>query len=207
VLAIRLEVPIACWRKGYARELLETEELPPPATCYGALLSFVGETERGRHRLVRITSGIVGTPPQSTVVRTIWRVKSTNSLPGNGENAKPDFQQLLTNATVIIWVDSSNELGSPNLEQRIRAAFLDPASVTRFGGWSLGESTHLINDMHLLGTCAPPVGCRMFLVDPAGDKSLPVWVDHIGTATTRHAVGKMVIGVSAPSLAQLAEIA
>jgi CRISPR-associated protein Cas5t len=30
-------VPIACFRKGLAREYLETEPLPSPATCYGFL--------------------------------------------------------------------------------------------------------------------------------------------------------------------------
>jgi CRISPR-associated Cas5-like protein len=42
MLGLRVTVPIACFRKGMAREYLETEMLPPPATCYGFLLSLVG---------------------------------------------------------------------------------------------------------------------------------------------------------------------
>jgi len=45
MLGIRVTVPIACFRKGLAREYLETEPLPPPATCYGFLLSLVGEEQ------------------------------------------------------------------------------------------------------------------------------------------------------------------
>ena len=42
MLGIYVSVPVACFRKGLAREFLETEALPPPATCYGFLLSLVG---------------------------------------------------------------------------------------------------------------------------------------------------------------------
>ena len=40
MLGVYVSVPIACFRKGLAREYLETEPLPPPATCYGFLLSL-----------------------------------------------------------------------------------------------------------------------------------------------------------------------
>ncbi len=46
MIGVYVSVPVACFRKGFAREYLETEVLPPPATCYGFLLSLVGETER-----------------------------------------------------------------------------------------------------------------------------------------------------------------
>ena len=42
MLGVYVTVPVACFRKGLAREYLETEPLPPPATCYGFLLSLVG---------------------------------------------------------------------------------------------------------------------------------------------------------------------
>ena len=48
MIGLKVTVPVACFRKGFAREFWETEELPPPATCYGFLLSFVGETDRRR---------------------------------------------------------------------------------------------------------------------------------------------------------------
>lgn len=54
MLGLRVIVPIACFRKGLAREYLETEQLPPPSTCYGFLLSLVGETRRPRHAGCRV---------------------------------------------------------------------------------------------------------------------------------------------------------
>ena len=41
MLGIYVTVPIASFRKGFAQEYLETEQIPPPATCYGFLLSLV----------------------------------------------------------------------------------------------------------------------------------------------------------------------
>ena len=58
MLGIYVTVPVACFRKGLAREYLETEPLPPPATCYGFLLSLVGESSRLRHVGVRVVTGI-----------------------------------------------------------------------------------------------------------------------------------------------------
>ena len=57
MLALKVSVPVACFRKGFAREFWETEELPPPATCYGFLLSLVGERDRRRHVGVRVCPG------------------------------------------------------------------------------------------------------------------------------------------------------
>lgn len=190
MIAVGLTVPIACWRKGAARELLETEDLPPPATCYGALLSFVGEVDRERHRGARVTAGLVNRPGRSTVLRTLWRVKNKKTLPGNGENARPDYQQLVIDAHLVVYCDSGDEVGpGDSLEARVRRAFADPSTVDRFGGWSLGESTHLINDAWLYGDGAAPEGVEVFLLASPGRLTLPVWVDHVGSSGTLHAVG------------------
>lgn len=207
MIALRVTVPLACWRKGAARELLETEDLPPPATCYGALLSLVGETDRERHRGCRVTAGLLNHPERSTVLRTLWRIKEEPLGQGNKANARPDFQQLLVDADLVIWCDSSEE-ASPErgLEARVRGALRAPESVDRFGGWSLGESTHLINDLWPLDDGAPPAACRTFLLDPQGDITLPVWVDHVGSAGTRHVVGRLVDLSSAPPRERLPRI-
>jgi CRISPR-associated protein Cas5t len=193
MIGIRLRIPIACWRKAHARELIETEILPPPATCYGALLSLVGETERERHIGCRVTSGLLNEPRVSTILRTSWRVKDKKIPQGTGENARPDFQQLVIDADLVIWCDSSDEEASGDrLETRVEGALRRPASVERFGGWSLGESTHLVNDASLLGGDGDPPGdCRTFVVDDGGTLTLPVWVDHVGTIRTRYAVGTL----------------
>jgi CRISPR-associated protein Cas5t len=192
MIGLRLRVPIACWRKAHARELVETEVLPPPATCYGALLSLVGETERERHIGCRVTAGLLNDPRTSTVLRTFWRIKDRKLPQGNGENARPDFQQLVIDADLIIWCDSSDEeVVGDRLESRVEAALRRPWEVERFGGWSLGESTHLINDAWLLAAGAPPGECHAFVEEPDGTTTLPVWIDHVGTKGTRYAVGML----------------
>jgi len=207
VIGLRLTVPIACWRKGMAREYLETEAIPPPATCYGALLSLVGETERERHQDCRVTGGIIGKPSKSTVLRTVWRIKDKSTSQGNAENARPDFQELNVGAEVVIWCDSSQEQDQQHtLESRVRGTLKDPSSVTRFGGWSLGESTHLINDCWPLPETAMPPDCHVFVVDSSGDVTLPVWVDHVGTAGTRQCVGRIVVLERALAIADLPRI-
>jgi CRISPR-associated protein Cas5t len=207
MIALRLKVPLACWRKGAARELLETESLPPPATCYGALLSLIGESDRERHRGARLTAGLLNTPEHSTVLRTLWRIKEASTPPGNKANARPDFQQLVVDADLVVWCDSSDEPEPERgLETRVREALEAPSTIDRFGGWSLGESTHLINDVWVLDGAAPPGECATFLLDADGDMTLPVWVDHVGSRGTRRAVGRVVEVVEAPPPGQLPQI-
>lgn len=207
MIALRLTVPIACWRKGRAREFLESEPLPPPATCYGALLSLVGEEDPERHRGCRVTSGLLNDPERSTVLRTLWQIKKKNVAQGTGENSGPDFQQLLLASDIIIWCDSGGETGPvPRLEDRVSAALRNPGSLSRFGGWSLGESTHLVNDAWLVPDGVPPRTCRAFLADPRGTVTLPVWVDHVGTAATRYAVGRIESTAGRPDVERIPRI-
>ena len=145
MLGLRVSVPIACFRKGLAREYLETEPLPPPATCYGFLLSLVGETRRSRHIGCRVCPVLLNEPDQSVVLRTVWRVKKTPL--GSSGNTRPDYQQLLSPVELVIWLDSTEETGEERLEQRVALALANPASISRFGGLSLGESTHLVDQV------------------------------------------------------------
>src|SRR5208337_710903 len=118
MLGLRVTVPIACFRKGLAREYLETEPLPPPSTCYGFLLSLVGETRRPRHAGCRVAPVLLNRPEQSVVLRTVWRVKKTPL--GSSGNTRPDYQQLLSPVELVIWLDSGNEIGPTNrLETRV----------------------------------------------------------------------------------------
>lgn len=196
MLGLYVRVPIACFRKGLAREFLETEALPPPATCYGFLLSFVGETDRRKHVGCRVAPVLLNKPETSVVLRTIWRVKK---LPlGSSGNTRPDYQQLLSPIELVVWLDSSEEEGD-KLEDRVRNALANPASVSRFGGLSLGESTHLVDDVCLLDDRriawlqSRKLGeGKAFLEAPRGRMTLPVWVDHVGSAKTRYATGDLV---------------
>jgi CRISPR-associated protein Cas5t len=194
MLGLYVSVPIACFRKGLAREYLETEPLPPPATCYGFLLSLVGETDRRRHIGARVCPVLLNKPETSVVLRTVWRVK--NRPLGSPGNTRPDYQQLLAPIRLLIWIDSAAEAGSTALERRVQAALDRPASVTRFGGLSLGESTHLVDEVsrfesdHPRFARLPPRG-RAFLLANRGRLTLPVWVDHVGSAGTRFVCGDL----------------
>jgi CRISPR-associated protein Cas5t len=220
MLSLHVGVPIACFRKGMAREYLETEPLPPPATCYGMLLSLIGDTNRHQHIGARITAGILGETETSLVLRTVWRVKAKPL--GSQGNTRPDFQQLLTGASpeqpfvdLVLHLDSSEERDQvKNLEQQVMIA-LDPArrhTIHRWGGLSLGESTHLVDSISV----ASPEWLRatgfrtqrVFLTNDEGSMSLPVWVDHVGSAGTRFACGDLVDvpHLSPPKLTQMPKI-
>lgn len=202
MLGIRVTVPIACFRKGLAREYLETEPIPPPSTCYGFLLSLVGETRRQQHVGCRVCPVLVEYKEASrrtqvsVVLRTVWRVKK--SPLGSPGNTRPDYQQLLSPVELIIWMDSSEEQsGVQTLEQRVRNALDRPSSVQCSGGLSLGESTHLVNDVDLLAghvadRCLGRAG-RAFLRAERGRLTLPVWVDHVGSAGTRYVTGDLTV--------------
>jgi CRISPR-associated protein Cas5t len=204
MLSLHVSVPIACFRKGMAREYLETEALPPPATCYGMLLSLVGETARRRHIGARVTAGLLAPTETSVVLRTVWRVKS-KPLGASG-NTRPDFQQLLAGATserpfvdLAVYLDSTAETSQiDTLEQRVVVA-LDPKrrqTISRFGGLSLGESTHMVDSISVMTTESFWQNGfeqqQVFLLNPDGAMSFPVWVDHVGSGATRYVVGDLV---------------
>jgi CRISPR-associated protein Cas5t len=191
MLGVYVTVPVACFRKGLAREYLETEPLPPPATCYGFLLSLVGETKRSRHIGCRVAPVLLSKPPTSVVLRTVWRVKKTPL--GSSGNTRPDYQQLLTDVKLLIWLDSSGETEN-RLEDRVRVALTTPGDISRFGGLSLGESTHLVDEVSLWDRVKDRLAThagRAFLVAEKGRLTLPVWVDHVGSAGTRYATGNL----------------
>ena len=204
MLGIYVTVPVACFRKGYAREYLETETLPPPATCYGFLLALVGEMNRHRHVGSRVTAVLLNKPPMpiSVVLRTVWRVKKKPL--GTSGNTRPDYQQLLTEIELLIWLDSSEESSDgPTLETRVRNTLENPGSVNRFGGLCLGESTHLVDEVSLFDKVKDRISlehAQAYFLAEKGRLTLPVWVDHVGSAKTRYATGDLVSSPTFPPL-------
>lgn len=210
MFGLYVDVPVACFRQSYAREYLSTEVMPSPSTCYGFLLALIGETDRRAHlgcRIGPVLYGDVNRRP-SVVLRKVWRLRFKDQPLGQGSNAKPDFQQLHTETKLVVWIDSSEESKS-SLEKRLQEALERPESVTRFGGLSVGESTHLVNEFLPVEsalareehryrndaiTRRPLLGEQAFayLLRPAGARTLPVWVDHVGSAKTVFAVGDYV---------------
>lgn len=181
-IGVYVSVPVACFRVPRAREYFETFPCPPPATVYGMLLSMVGETNRRVHEGAEIAIAMLSAPSYSTVLRTVWRIRFLNVDLGRGSNRRPDFQELLTDVRFVAWVRRGvHESNEQSLAERLSEAFLQPSIVSRFGGLSLGESTHLVDEVKPY-TQSTERG-RVLMKDDDGDLSLPVWVDHVGANT------------------------
>jgi CRISPR-associated protein Cas5t len=185
MVGLFVSVPIASFRVPQAREYWETLPCPPPATVYGMLLAAVGEPNRLHHEGAEVALALLSAPELSVVVRTLWRVKDRKLAPGIGENRRPDFQELLSNVRLAVWVRTgAAEAARPSLSDRVAAALARPSGVNRFGGLSLGESTHLVDELRALGPTDHGKG-RLLFGDVEGDLALPAWSDHVGAAGTR----------------------
>lgn len=183
-VALFVSVPVASFRVPRAREYFETLPCPPPSTVYGMLLSLVGETNRHAHEGAELAIALVSQPDYSVILRTLWRVKSRQQGLGQGENKRPDFQELLTNVRALVWVrPGAEETAATSLAARVHEAITQPQSVSRFGGLSLGESPHLVDELRFAREEDVNAG-RALLKDEAGELSLPVWPDHVGSRKT-----------------------
>ncbi|PYS25481.1 MAG: type I-MYXAN CRISPR-associated protein Cas5/Cmx5/DevS [Acidobacteria bacterium] len=150
-VGLYVSVPVACFRVPRAREYFETLPCPPPSTVYGMLLSMVGEMNRREHEGAEIAIALVTKPAYSVVLRTLWRVKSKKYGPGTGDNRRPDFQELLTDVGIAVWIRQGKfEASQFSLAERVNNALDDPTGISRFGGLCLGESTHLVDDIKQL---------------------------------------------------------
>ncbi|MDQ3684368.1 MAG: type I-MYXAN CRISPR-associated protein Cas5/Cmx5/DevS [Acidobacteriota bacterium] len=182
-IGLYISVPIACFRVPRAREYFETFPCPPPATVYGMLLSLVGEVNRRVHEGAEIAVAMLSELAYSTVLRTLWRVKDKGEGLGLGNNRRPDFQELLADVRFGVWVRrGTNETNEVSLAQRLRNALDEPSSIRRFGGLSLGESTHMVDEVSEFKTAAAARG-EVLVASSDGDLSLPIWVDHVGSKT------------------------
>ncbi|MEP0885449.1 type I-MYXAN CRISPR-associated protein Cas5/Cmx5/DevS [Trichocoleus sp. ST-U3] len=182
-IALQVEVPIACFRQSRAREYVETYPVPPPSTVYGMLLSLVGEENRYQHCGVKLAIALLSQPEKSIVIRTFRRVKMRDIH--DSSNAKPDYQELLTNVEFVVWVSAGTDKATPTLPERLQQALIDPASVNRFGGLCLGESRDLVNAVTLLTENHTGESLRWLIRDEDGLLTLPYWVDHVGSQGTR----------------------
>ncbi|MCI0412373.1 type I-MYXAN CRISPR-associated protein Cas5/Cmx5/DevS [bacterium] len=188
-IGLYVSVPITSFRVPRAREYFETFPCPPPSTVYGMLLSIVGEENRYKHEGTEIAIALVCDPEYSVVLRTVWRVKEMKNGPGLGNNRRPDFQEILSPVEVVVWVrKGQDEVAETSLLSRLAYVMEDPQRIKRFGGVSLGESTHLVNDVcHLKYRSDQKDSsekCHLLVSDQGGDLALPIWPDHVGSTTS-----------------------
>jgi len=182
-LALCVEVPIACFRQSRAREYAETYPVPPPSTIYGMLLSMVGEIDRYKHCGVKLAIALIAKPQKSTVIRTFRRFKKKDIH--DPTNARPDYQELLTDIQFIVWVDAGMDRSTPTLPERLQFALDNPDRIDRFGGLCLGESRDLVNSVSLLSEKESNTSLSWLIQDEDGLLTLPYWVDHVGSQGTR----------------------
>jgi CRISPR-associated protein Cas5t len=146
------------------------------------LLSMVGEGNRREHEGAEIAIALLSEPSYSVVLRTLWRVKKKAHGPGLGENRRPDFQEILGDTQLAIWIrKGAREKAVQSLASRVEQAIQHPETVSRFGGLSLGESTHLVDDITVLDDQV--IRGRLLMAKDEGDLSLPIWADHVGSRT------------------------
>lgn len=143
---------------------------------------MVGEVNRRAHEGTELAMALLSEPSYSVVLRTLWRVKDRKEGPGLGNNRRPDFQELLTDTRLAVWIrKGASEQNDPSLAVRVQEAILRPSGLSRFGGLSLGESTHLVDEIVMLDDRL--IKGRLLMPQDEGDLSLPIWPDHVGAFT------------------------
>ncbi|WP_416667839.1 CRISPR-associated protein Cas5 [Egbenema bharatensis] len=178
-MQLYLDCPCTSFPRSFARDYKETYQYPPPSTVYGLLLSLIGEVDMEAHRGVKLAIGIIGNnPPISRIVRKQRHHKFSKTHMGTyptSKFSKPNLQELLTDLQVSVQIDSSEEVATVKLAERVAIALSNPSQITRFGGLSLGESWAMINGIR---TYREEDGSIRWLVtDNRGLISLPVWID------------------------------
>jgi CRISPR-associated protein Cas5t len=177
-LCLLAEVPVCAFRPYASREYQDTYPVPTPASVYGMLLSLLGvpRERKAEHCGAELALAVERVPERSKVFRKLRRG-------GDLENIRPDYQDVLTDLRLWVWVRRGAETAEPCLADRLRAALANRfADVTRSGGVSLGESSYLLN---ALSEQRPPNELVFVVPDATGFYSLPVWVDHRVAANTQ----------------------
>ncbi|MEI7687002.1 MAG: type I-MYXAN CRISPR-associated protein Cas5/Cmx5/DevS [Planctomycetota bacterium] len=176
-LPIRVEVPVCAFRPYASREYQDTFPVPAPSSVYGMLLSLLGvpREQKERHRGAEMALAIAELPGRSKVFRKLRRGADL-------ENTRPDYQDVLMDLTLWVWLRPGADTGNPPLSSHVPAALSPPYAVTRFGGLSLGESSYLVDVIAVDQN--PPADLSFVVPEMKGFYSLPVWVDHVNRANT-----------------------
>ena len=174
---IRVDVPVCAFRPYTSREYQDTFPFPAPSAVYGMLLSLIGvkREDKERHRGAEMSLALRRLPSVAKVFRKLRRGK-------NLEDTRPDYQDLLMDVQLWIWLRQGSDASDPKLCDRVLEGLANPARIMRSGGLSLGESSYLVDsikcDPH------PPERLHFLVPDTSGFYSMPVWVDHVDFRNT-----------------------
>lgn len=172
-----VEVPICSFRPNWSREYQDTYSLPPPATVFGMLLSLCGVDWMNKkdYQGIQIALALRREPEQSRIFRKLRRVPQVGKNKDPLTSRRPDYQDLLLWLEFWVWLQDGDSQKS--LVERVRVALDSKKSggIERFGGLSLGESSHLVNVISL----SDPDEQGSFLCSREdGFYHLPIWVQH-----------------------------
>lgn len=175
-LSLYCEVPVCAFRPRWAREYQETYPFPPPSTVYGMLLSLVGVPweQKMRHAGVRLALATASDPEQHRVLRKFRRVPQSKPHADPLAERRPDYQDLLLWLKLWIWVTDA-DADQSLIAAVTRALGPNRSGNQRYGGLSLGESSHLVD---YLAVRQPHGSARYLRQAPDGPLYLPVWVVH-----------------------------
>ncbi len=178
LLPIRVEVPVCAFRPFASREYQDTFPVAPPSSVYGMLLSLLGvpREHKDHHRGAEMVLAVGQMPGRSKVFRKLRRGADL-------EDTRPDYQDLLMDLTMWVWLRTGADPGNPPLCSRVFTVLHDKgATISRCGGLSLGESSYLVDSIKVDAGQLPSL--IFLLPDKEGFYSLPVWVDHQVRANT-----------------------
>ncbi len=176
-LCLYVEVPFSAFRPNWSREYQDTYPFPPPATVFGMLLSLCGIDwqDRVQYSGVKFAIALQGDPEHCKIFRKFRRIAQSNRNADDLLDRRPDYQELLLWLKMWVWVKDA--YANESLVGKVRKALGKSTrnTITRYGGLSLGESSHLVNEISI----KKPNGSGRFLfLDQEGYYQLPVWVSH-----------------------------
>ncbi len=177
-ICLFVDVPICAFRPNWSREYQDTFPFPPPATVFGMLLSLAGVDwmEKNDYAGIRLALALEGEPEKTRVFRKLRRVPQANRNADPLTSRRPDWQDLLLWLKLWVWLNDGDS--GYSLVDRVRHS-LDRRGrsvLKRYGGLSLGESSHLVNEI-ILKSPKDKFG-RFLASNNQGFYSLPVWVNH-----------------------------
>lgn len=134
-------MPVCAFRPYTSREYQDTFPVPTPSSVYG-MLSLVGvqREDKAQHRGAEMALAVEALPGKSKVFRKLRRGTEL-------EKTRPDYQDLLMDLTLWVWLRQGNDLADPPLSTQIANALETPSTITRSGGLSLGESSYLVDSI------------------------------------------------------------
>ena len=170
-IPIRVEVPVCAFRPYASREYQDTFPVPPPSSVYGMLLSLLGVPREHKdcHRGAEMAIAVELLPGKAKVFRKLRRGDDL-------EDTRPDYQDLLMDLTLWVWLRPGTDSANPPLSQRVPNTLADssqqyPASV---GCRSARVVTSLMSSD--LTRTRPPNSCSSHRTSGGSTRSRYGWI-------------------------------